>query len=200
MKIKTILFDMDNTLIDMAMFHYEALNIALEAYGKDIIPINVHKEHFDGLPTKVKLTTLGVRSDLIPLIEKEKQMTTLKLIDERINYDVDKVRLIKYIKEKGLQVGVVTNSITQTAKNALINAGLFKLLDILITNEDIKFSKPNSEGYITAMVKLNSLPSETIIVEDSKYGIIAAENTGAKVIKVNNPSELTIELLKGSIK
>jgi beta-phosphoglucomutase-like phosphatase (HAD superfamily) len=44
------------------------------------------------------------------------------------------------------------------------------------------------------MSKLGVSPSETLVVEDGEYGIMAAESAGIEVIKVKDPSAVSIDL------
>ena len=48
------------------------------------------------------------------------------------------------------------------------------------------------EPYIKALVLSHSLPSETLIVEDSDKGYQSAILTGCHVLRVNNASEVNI--------
>jgi beta-phosphoglucomutase-like phosphatase (HAD superfamily) len=41
---------------------------------------------------------------------------------------------------------------------------------------------------------LNSLPAETVVVEDGMHGIAAANAAGARVIEVADPSEVSLEI------
>ena len=44
------------------------------------------------------------------------------------------------------------------------------------------------------MSKLGVLPSETLVVEDGDYGVMAATNAGIEVIRVVDPSQVSIDL------
>jgi HAD superfamily hydrolase (TIGR01509 family) len=74
-------------------------------------------------------------------------------------------------------------------------AGLLKFMDVIVTNEDVSEGKPSPEGYLLAMKSVGSKPAETIVVEDGIYGIQAAEAAGAEVLKVNEPRDVSLELL-----
>ena len=78
----------------------------------------------------------------------------------------------------------------------LTYAGIFELLDILITNQDVIEAKPNPACYLMAMKKLGVKPSETIIIEDSPYGIEAGVASGATVIRVKSVHDVTLDLLR----
>jgi sugar-phosphatase len=55
--------------------------------------------------------------------------------------------------------------------------------------------KPHPGGYQLAMERLGVLPTETIVIEDGDYGVRAATTAGATVIRVNDPFEVSLELL-----
>jgi HAD superfamily hydrolase (TIGR01509 family) len=76
----------------------------------------------------------------------------------------------------------------------LKNSGVYEYMDCIISNEDVNNAKPHPEGYIKALVTLNCLPSNAIIVEDSPKGIQAAKMTGAKVVEVANATEVNEDM------
>ena len=76
-----------------------------------------------------------------------------------------------------------------------MHCNIVNFIQLLITNEDVTKPKPDPEGYITAMVTLGCSPAETVIVEDSYKGQQAATSSGAYLIKVNNASDVTLQLL-----
>jgi HAD superfamily hydrolase (TIGR01509 family) len=73
--------------------------------------------------------------------------------------------------------------------------GLLGSLDVVVTGSEVRGHKPCSEGYVIAMVSLQALPKESVIVEDTAEGIISARNTGAHVWEVESPAEVTWENL-----
>jgi HAD superfamily hydrolase (TIGR01509 family) len=117
-------------------------------------------------------------------IWKLKQDLTVETIKELGKEDKSKVEMFKWLKSEGIKTACVTNSILMTAKLMLFVTGQEKYLDLIISNEDVNIPKPHPEGYIRAMIFFNSFPQKTVIVEDSEYGIQAANNTGAHVMKV----------------
>jgi HAD superfamily hydrolase (TIGR01509 family) len=197
-KIRTILFDMDGVLIDAREWHYEALNQVLSIFGYEITR-EMHESRYDGLSTAKKLNMLseelGLPIHLHQMINRVKQDRTLRIAAQRCYPSAAHQVLISTLKEKNFKVGVVTNSIRQTAEFMLTYAGLIDLIDILITNQDVKEPKPSPEGYLKAMNFLGMAPEECLIVEDSVYGIQAANSSGARVIKVNSVNEVNLDAL-----
>lgn len=188
---KLICFDLDGVLVDACEWHRLAFNQSLEEHSITPISIEEHYKVFNGLPSIKKLEILGISDkDLIKSINKRKQEITVKYISN-LKKDFEKIDLLKTLKQRNFLISCVTNSIRETTELMLKNTGQFEYFDLIITNQDVRNPKPNSEGYVKAMVTLRSLPETTWIVEDSPKGIISAENTGANVIKVKNSFEVT---------
>jgi HAD superfamily hydrolase (TIGR01509 family) len=51
----------------------------------------------------------------------------------------------------------------------LNKAMILNYFDLILSNEDVKESKPSPQIYLLAMQKLGVSPEETIIVEDSPH-------------------------------
>jgi hypothetical protein len=200
---KAVLFDMDGVLIDARDWHYDALNEALRIFGVEISRSD-HLSRFNGLSTRKKLDMLTsdgmIPQELHRAIEAIKQDRTLRIAAQKCFPNVSHQVLITRLKALDIKVGLVTNSIRKSSEFMLEYAGLLKFMDVVITNEDVLEGKPNPAGYLLAMQKLNVSPSETIVIEDGDYGILAAKAAGATVIRVNDPLEVSLELLLPIIK
>ena len=70
---------------------------------------------------------------------------------------------------------------------------LLHYVDKVFSNEDVKYAKPNPEVYFKAISFFGRTPKECFIVEDSPYGLEAAHESGAHVIRVSGTQDLTIE-------
>ncbi len=195
---KTVLFDMDGVLIDATEWHYEALNESLEIFGFSI-PRDEHLNRFNGMTTRSKLEILSSEKNLPrglhSIISDVKQDRTLRIAARMCFPNASHLILLSTLKERDIKVGVVTNSIRLTSEFMLEYAGLTKYLDVLITNEDVDNPKPAPDGYRLAMKKLESLPGDTVVIEDGDHGIAAAISAGARVVAVSNPGEVSLELI-----
>lgn len=202
-QIKAVLFDMDGTLIDARDWHFEALNDALSIFGFTISQA-LHNNTFNGLSTKKKLELLTARegfpSDLHEIVYNIKQNRTLRIAAMRCFPIVSIQILLSRLKLKGIKLGVVTNSINETAEYMLKYSGIYDFFDIIVTNENVSQQKPSPEGYIFAMQKLHVTPMETIVIEDGAYGIESARAAGVgKVIEIKSPADVEIQLLISEI-
>jgi dTDP-glucose pyrophosphorylase len=82
----------------------------------------------------------------------------------------------------------------------LAKIGIIEYMDLIISNEDVKNSKPHPEMYWKAMSMMSVLPDECLIVEDSPHGLLAASRSRANVLRVDNPSDLTFEKIQTKLK
>lgn len=198
--IRSVLFDLDGVLVDACEWHKVSLNKALKEVAHFSITDEEHHTTFNGLPTKKKLDLLVNQHRVNPQQYNEiwrlKQEYTKTTISSTAKIDAVKIEMLSYLKDNNIKVACVTNSILETAKLMLETTGQYSYLNLLISNEQVKYPKPHGEGYIYAMVHFNSYPSETLIVEDSEVGLRAANSTGACVYKVKDSYEVNLENLK----
>ena len=197
--IDTVLFDMDGVLIDATEWHYDALNEALEIFGFEI-GREEHLARFNGMTTKKKLEILSVEKslprDLHEIISDVKQDRTLRIAARKCFPTAAHLILLSTLKNKGLKVGVVTNSIRMTTEFMLQYSGVSQFLDVLVTNEDVDHPKPAPDGYLLAMEKLDSNAENTVVVEDGMHGIQAEKAAGARVVEVKDPTQVSLEILE----
>lgn len=204
MMIKLVIFDLDGVLVDACEWHRVALNDALKKVCGYEISIQQHKTTFNGLPTRIKLaklTDLGIL-DLSKHDEiyKIKQSLTISIIKKYATKRLEKIELMKFLKNNNCHIACYTNSIRETAKLMLKKTGILNEIECLITNQDVIFSKPNPEGYNMLVEKFGLKKDEVIIVEDSPKGKQAAYDSGCNVIEVLSPDEVNVDLFKGVFK
>lgn len=192
--IKLVLFDLDGVLIDAKYIHYEALN---EALGPQYaISEEEHYNFYDGRKTREKLQMLTERKNLPvewhdDIFNKKQFITTEKI--GRLKPIKEIKKLFTTLKEQGYIIGVCSNSIRRTALTALAKTELIEYCSLILSNEDVKNGKPHPEMYWKAMSMVSVLPEETLIIEDSPTGLLAASRSRAKYMRVANPFEVTCD-------
>lgn len=193
-EIKAVLYDLDGVLVDACDWHYDALNKSLMSVCGFKISPREHELSFNGLPTKSKLELLEsqgrVSVEKFDDVNKLKQEFTMEILNN-LTIDEEKVALHENIAALGIEMACVTNAIRLSAETMLRNTGQLHYMKFIISNQDIIHPKPCAEGYIVAMVRLEIMPRNVLIVEDSSLGIRAARSTGARVLRVENASKLT---------
>lgn len=200
---RLIIFDLDGVLIDSRDMHYDALNDALRKVGEEyVIGREEHLAIYDGLNTTKKLSMLTQRKGLevkyYDQIWNDKQTATFDIIKKMQRRD-DLIELFSYVKTKGIKIAVASNSVRETVKLALLATGIMEYVDYYVSNEDVSRTKPYPEMYWQCMTRLNVLPKNTVILEDSHIGREGAMNSGANLVPVKNSDDLTIDKIEESI-
>jgi beta-phosphoglucomutase-like phosphatase (HAD superfamily)/dTDP-glucose pyrophosphorylase len=197
--IKLVIFDLDGVLVEAKEIHYQSLNDAiLEVTNnpKWIIEWEEHLSIYDGRKTNEKLELLtdrkGLPEGLHEAIWKCKQHKTLQSLSN-LSIDIRLQNLFKDLVDNKYKIACCSNSIRRTVLTVLAKLGLIEYMDLVISNEDVKNSKPHPEMYWKAMSMMGVLPEETLIVEDSPPGLLAASRSRAHVLRVDDPKDLTIE-------
>lgn len=199
--MKLIIFDLDGVLVDTKDLHYRALNDALPEQYR--ITPEEHIDRYDGLPTVKKLEMLteekGLPLELYDVIYQEKQAATQKCIKESIMPNQRLVSLLNDLTDDGYILHCASNAIRESVVLMLHTSGLFDLFDYILSNEDVEHPKPNPEMFLQCMVYAGVGPKETLIVEDSPRGIEGARASGANVLVVKNPVDLTLDKIQGKL-
>lgn len=197
--ITAVIFDMDGVLIDARDWHFRALNDALEIFDA-AITYEDHLHRFNGLPTRVKLETLTDEGRLSRhvhgIVNAVKQERTLREAASLCFPRIEHLLLMSWLKERGLKVGVATNSIRHTSVTMLGFAGVLDSLDVLVTNEDVPNAKPAPDIYIRAARSLGVATNHVLVVEDHEIGVRAATDAGCHVVRVAGVDDVTISLLE----
>jgi HAD superfamily hydrolase (TIGR01509 family) len=200
---QAIIFDLDGVLVDSKKLHYDALNLALRSVNeKYYITRQEQAETFEGMTTRSKLDILtytrGLPKELHEYVWNLKQQYSAAMFED-LPIDEELVGLFKHISNHGIVIGVASNSIRQTLTNCLQALGVWQYVDVSLSNEDVKNPKPNPEIYNLCMLMLGTVPSSTIVFEDSEIGRAAARQSGANLVEVESRKDLTIEFVQRMI-
>jgi HAD superfamily hydrolase (TIGR01509 family) len=194
---KLIIFDLDGVLVSTKDLHYEALNSALEEVDfKYVISRQDHLKTFDGLKSSEKLDMLtkdrGLPQELHSQIWNRKQELTIQQL-QHIKPDQFIKMTLRELRRRGYKLACCSNAIRRSVLTILSKLDLIEQLDLIISNEDVKQGKPHPEMYWKAMSIMGVLPEETLIVEDSPAGLLAASRSRADVLRVDTPKDVNIK-------
>ena len=199
--IKLVIFDLDGVLVEAKNIHFESFNKALgEEYA---IEWNEHLSIYDGLKTNQKLEMLTERKGLpISLYKKiwdDKQKYTLEALSN-LQPSIQLQTCLKTLVIEGYKIACCSNSIRKTVLSTLEKLGIIQYFDLILSNEDVKNSKPYPDIYWKAMSIMSCFPEEALILEDSPYGLISASKSGANLMRIISPEFVVYENIINHIK
>ncbi len=186
--IKAFLFDRDGIILDSEFAH---INAVIETFNKFGIKIKKSEQKI----------IIGRHPDnYLPELKKKYEFSVEEFwkVENGLYYKYfnkaplfkETIKFMKNLKAKGYKIGLTTSSDLKTTKMLIKRVKeLENWIDVIITREDYKKSKPDPEPYIITAKKLKVKPSECIVVEDSLTGLKSAKNAKMKCIII--PTELT---------
>ena len=166
--IKLIIFDMDGVLVEAKEIHYNTLNQALKEIenltgNEYVITEAEHLSIYDGLKTTQKLELLTKNKGLHPEFYDEiwyrKQHLTIEAISQ-LQPDERLISVFKELSNRGYKLACASNSIRRSVLVMLAKIGIIEYMDLIISNEDVKNSKPHPEMYWKAMSMMGGLSSK----------------------------------------
>jgi HAD superfamily hydrolase (TIGR01509 family) len=190
-------------LVDSKELHYDALNLALRSVNeKYYINRQEQAETFEGMTTRSKLDILtytrGLPKELHEYVWNLKQQYSAAMFED-MPKDEELINVFRHISEQNIAIGVASNSIRETLTNCLQALGVWRYIDVSLSNEDVSNPKPNPEIYNKCMLMLGSVPTSTIIFEDSAIGKQAAKQSNAFLVEVDSRKDLTMRFIQDKI-
>jgi HAD superfamily hydrolase (TIGR01662 family) len=177
-KIKTILFDLDGTLINTTDI---ILSTFVDTFKHFMPELSIGEKELTNFLGQTLFTTFGFYVDSK---EKVDEMVTYyrvlsnKKIEDKLEAFPKAKETIQYLKSKNIQVGVVTSKMHSVAKYHLELTHLFDDLDVLIGYEDTTKHKPDGEPILNALKALNAKPHSTVYIGDHENDMLAAKHAG----------------------
>jgi HAD superfamily hydrolase (TIGR01549 family) len=175
------LFDLDGTLVDSVYQHVLAWREALEARGIQLAVWRIHRQigMSGGLFVNALLRETG---HTVSLEEAERLQ---QLHSEAFSRYAAQVRplpgateLLKYLTSARVPWAIATSGRLESASLSL------RLLDIaddvpIITRDLVRHAKPDPDLFLAAAEKLNIPVSDTVVVGDSIWDLLAARRARA---------------------
>ncbi|WP_121663512.1 pyrophosphatase PpaX [Metabacillus litoralis] len=181
MKINTLLFDLDGTLINTNELIIESFLHTLHSYYPD------QYKREDVLPF-IGPTLYDTFNSINP--EKVEEMVKVYRKFNHEQHDVlvkeyeTVFETVKTLKEKGFKLGIVTTKIRATVNMGLTLTKLDQFFDVVVTLDDVENAKPHPEPVLKALEQLGSKPEEAIMVGDNHHDVEAGKNAGTKTAGV----------------
>lgn len=190
--LRAILFDMDGTLFQTEEIHADVLRMMARDW-RILPPFPAHEleNRLKGMADR-QVLELARHWPGFPQEMNEEKFITEK--NQRLLELIPQIPLNKWcapeMKEflieatkNDMVLAVVTSSERVITDKLLQVSGLRDYFQLVITLQDVTHPKPHPAPYLQAMLALNVGPRETLIFEDSKPGLEAAQRAGARVIE-----------------
>jgi beta-phosphoglucomutase len=195
--LRAVLFDFDGVIADTEPVHWAVLNEVLGLHGIEQISWERYCQEMLGLDDRGLFGQAYARAAL-PLSRAMLQ----GLIEEKSGRFLERVReqkvvlagvaeLIESLSEKYL-LAICSGALRREIEAILTSAGLRRHFRAIVSSEDVERGKPDPEGYLLAMRRLQEAAqlnsplraAECLVIEDSYPGIEAGKEAGMMCLAV----------------
>ena len=200
MTLKAVLFDFNGVIINDEPLHEKLIEQILIEENLRPIPGEFQQVCL-GRSDRVCLTELLLRRGrvvsenyLIQLIQRKAQAYQQQLDKiEKLPLYSGLNDLIFQVRSHNLKLAIVSGAMRSEIELVLNRASLASHFPVIVAGDDITNSKPEPDGYLLAVERLNQeypdlqlQPSECLAIEDTPSGIQAAKRAGISVVGVAN--------------
>ncbi|MBA2796072.1 HAD family hydrolase [Streptococcus porcinus] len=187
--LEAIIFDMDGVIVDTEYLDFQLQSDYIRSIAVD--PLFLGHEDFSELVgrsgqdllkrirrlTQTQVTDQDITFALEKISEKKYKAETVK---DLFRQDILKINL--FAKENQMKLAVASSTSKKYIIQVLEACGILKDFDLIVSGEDFQESKPNPAIYRHVLKELQLEAKNTIVIEDSPSGIMAAKAAGIRVI------------------
>ena len=102
--------------------------------------------------------------------------------------------LLSYLKEKGFRIAVASSTAREKVAGYVEKAGLTTYFDVIMGGDIVTKGKPDPQIFLMTAESLGcTAPSQCVVFEDSKNGLLAGYHAGMSVIVVPDMLDPTTE-------
>ena len=191
LNVAAVIFDLDGTLIDSIDIYFRIVENALERLklppvSRSKILAAAESEDFKWelvLPREVQRRRKNIIDEAWAVINE--------IAPQMFADDLDIIEgadgALKKVSVKGLKIGLVTSTqkyYLETKMLPLKNAGVDKLIEVIITSDDVKQRKPAPDALIMCALQLALKPANCVYVGDTTTDMKSGKAAGMHTIGV----------------
>lgn len=178
--IKTILFDLDGTLIDTNALIHASFKHTFDVYGYQFSDEEI--KQFNGPPLEKTFRKLhGEAADEMVQTYREHN---LENHNDFVTLFPGVQTTLEELKNRGIEMGIVSTKKRNGVELGLEFTGLMKYFDTIITFDDIEQAKPHPEPVLKAMREMNAEKEYTLMVGDNYHDIESGKNASVQTAGV----------------
>jgi len=195
--LRAVIFDFDGVITDSEILHLRSFSQVLGRYGVEITNKEYYKDYLgltdlDCFKLLNRQGRLGLDAQEIENLVKQKNriFEELAKTEGRI---IEGVRdFLQMLGQNNISMAICSGALLAEIELILEETRLGSFFEVIVSAEQVRKGKPNPEGFLLALQKLNEKNRDEIssrhciVIEDSHWGLEAAEAAGMHSIAVTN--------------
>lgn len=189
-KIKGVIFDLDQTLIDSLQAFTEAFNRGIKPFGLDPVAQEKLASFLDkgwrmGEMLLEAFPSVFNEEEILKACQDEIRKAYLELGSEKVVLKSGVKRTLRLLKEKGVKIGIFTGRMSKGDGKwlELRRLNIHQYVDAMVTAAEAP-AKPAPDGLILCVEALGLLTEECVYVGDSRLDIRAGKEAGLLTVGI----------------
>jgi HAD superfamily hydrolase (TIGR01509 family) len=191
LKVAAVIFDLDGTLIDSIDIYFRIVENALERL--DLPPVSRNKilaaaesENFKWelvLPRELQRRRENIIDEAWAVINE----IAPRMFADDLTIIQGADNILKMVSASGLKMGLVTSTqkhYLETKMVPLKNVGVDKLIEVIITSDDVKERKPAPGPLLLCAQQLDLKPADCVYVGDTTTDMQSGKAAGMHTVGV----------------
>lgn len=190
-----VIFDMDGVIVDTNPYHKIALRQFCEKYGYHLSDEELLKRIY-GRTNKEWIANLFQRKMTAAELSaygEEKEKIFRNIYENAIKPLAGLRDFLETLAQHKIPAAIGTSAPRSNVDFVLSKTNLEKYFTTILDESNVEHGKPHPEIYLKMASRLNLLPQQCIVFEDSLSGVASAMTAGTKVVGVattHNEKEL----------
>jgi beta-phosphoglucomutase len=198
--LQAVIFDFDGVITDSEILHFRAFNAVLSKHGFELTKREYYGDYLglsdvDCFRTLIAEGRLHIEESQIQELvqQKTKVFEQLARSEGRI---IEGVReFLQMLSQNRVPTAICSGALRAEIELILDGARLRSYFDVVVSAEEVKRGKPDPQGFVLALKKLNKqrvqpvAPERCVVIEDSHWGLKAARAAHMRTIAVTNTYE-----------
>ena len=192
---RAIIFDFDETIIDLEPQHTGAHSALCDEIGSDYLDLPEAMRKSSGMRIVDDIRQMRAHFGWAQS-EEELFARRQRHFDElcesaplALMPGVEQT--VKTIHERGYTLAITSSAVGSSIDRILRRLGLRDSFDLIVDGSEVVHGKPDPEAYLLTARKLGVKPEQCAVIEDSHVGVLAAKRAGMFCIAVPNPKAQT---------
>lgn len=209
--LRAVIFDFDGVIVDSEALHLRSFNRVLARYGVEITTKDYYQDYLgltdiDCFKLLIDKGKLKLNPSQIEDLLKDKNSEFERLARTQAHTIEGVPEFLQMLKQNNIPMAIYSGALLEEIELMLKQSNLRYFFEVIVSAEDVEKSKPDPEGFLLALEKLNRrrplaqtpqnsstekkenpiMPNECVVIEDSHRGLEAAKAAGMHTVAITN--------------